>query len=95
MMRIRPEPIESEEEAAFAEAADQEVTFLLMPMATYRECSDRAKIEGCTAAEIVAKALSQYLRPGKDVAGDSPTKIEPSAEPRPEPDIVMKSRRKR
>ena len=95
MMKVRPEPIETEEEAAFNDAAEQEVTFFLMPMATYRLCSERAKSEGCTAADIVGKAISQYLFPDKDGAVDSPTKTEASeSPPRPEPDIVIKRRRR-
>ncbi len=94
MIRIRPEPIETEEEAAFRDAAEQDVTFLLMSMNDYRKCSEQGRKEGCTAAQIVAKAVSQYLRPGKDEAGDSPTKTEsPESPPRPEPDIVVRRRR--
>lgn len=94
MIRIRPEPVETEEEAAFNDAAEQEVTFLLMSMSAYRKCSEQGRKEGCTAAQIVAKAVSQYLRAGKDEAGDSPTKMESSENPsRPKPDIVIRRRR--
>jgi hypothetical protein len=95
MRRIRAKEIETEEEAAFSDAAEQEVTFLLFPMRTYRLCSERAKKEGCTAAQVFERALLQYLREDKDGTDGSSTKIETSDEPsRSEPDLVFTRRRR-
>ncbi len=94
MIKVRPEVIETEEEAALRDAEEQEVTFLLMPMSTYRLLSERARTDGCTAAQVAESAFSQYLRPSKEEAADSPTKTETSESPsRPKPDLVIRRRR--
>jgi len=95
MMRIRPEAIEKEEDDAFGDPPQQDITFLLVPMSTYRLCAERAKIDGCTAAQVFERAILQYLRPVKNDVDDSPTKEEPQSEPpETEPDIVVRRNRR-
>jgi hypothetical protein len=90
MIKIKPEAVDDDE--AFEGAEDQDVMFLLLPMRTYKKCSDRAKEDGCTPAQVFERALLQYLRQNEDERVESPTKSE--APERPEPDIVIRRTRR-
>ena len=95
MIKIKSEVIDGDDDEAFEGAADQDVMFLLLPMRTYKKCSERAKEDGCTPAQVFERALLQYLRPNADGQAESPRKTEPSEKAeRPEPDIVIRRTRR-
>jgi hypothetical protein len=95
MIKIRSEEVEKEDDEAFDGAEVQDVMFLLLPMRTYKKCSERAKEDGCTTAQVFERALLQYLRQNEDEPAESPRKIESSERAeRPEPDIVIRRTRR-
>ena len=95
MIRIKPEVVDNESDEAFDGAADQDVMFLLLPMRTYKRCSERAHVDGCTPAQVFERALLQYLRPNADEQAESPRKTEsPGGAEEPKPDIVIRRKRK-
>ena len=93
MIKIRPEPIEEEDDGAFSGTKEQEVMFLLVPVRTYRKCEERARIDGCTAAQVFERALLQYLRGDKDEVVDSSINRE-SQRDEPKADFIMRRKRK-
>ena len=93
MMKIKAEAMDDEGDEAFEGAGEEDVMFLLLPVRTYKLCSERARVDGCTPAQVFERALLQYLRQNEDGRAESPTKTEEKAD-RPEPDIVIRRTRR-
>lgn len=85
-MKLKGDPI-NESMQTLGEANEQEFTFLLLPIKTYKMIADKAKQEGCTAAQVFEKAVLQYLREG-DQAGKTESVVEKL--PRIEPAMVFR-----
>jgi hypothetical protein len=88
-MKVKADPTD-EASMALGDAPETEFTFLLCPVMTYSIMSEQAQSEGCSVGEVLQKALLQYLRAAHGV--DQPTAE--ISEPRPEPDVVIRRKKR-
>jgi hypothetical protein len=89
-MKVKAELVDDEAAAALGDAPETEFTFLLCPVMTYSILSEQAQMEGCSVGEVLQKALLQYLRAARGM--DQPASE--MSEPRPEPDMVIRRKKR-
>ena len=88
-MRVRTSPPGPDIEEMLGAGGNVEIVPLLVPMATYELILNKASEEGCTAAEVLSRALLQYFAPK---APEPEIQIYQPAQT-PKPVMVMKKRR--
>jgi len=88
-MKVKAE-LTNQATMALGDAPETEFTFLLAPVMTYSILSEQAQLEGCSVGEVLQKAVIQYLRAahGMDQSGAE------MSEPRPEPDMVIRRKKR-
>lgn len=89
-MKIKAEAVD-EIGNALGEAEETEFTFLITPVQTYSILAVQAQREGCSVGEVLQKAVVQYLRS----VHDGGRRVEERSEPMPEPDMVIRRRKRR
>lgn len=72
MIKVRGESQEPGIDKLLGVGGQAELVPVLMPMSTYRLILDRASQDGCTASDVLDRALTQYFAPPKPVAPPPP-----------------------
>ena len=90
-MKVKAEAAGDEASAALGDARETEFTFLITPVETYSVLSEQARMEGCSVGEVLQKAVMQYLRAAHGMDQQSAEASEPA---RPEPDMVVRRKKR-
>ena len=89
-MKVKAEAVD-EAGVALGDTEETEFTFLITPVQTYSILSEQAQLEGCSVGEILQKAVVQYFRS----IHDTERKAETRSENMPEPDMVIRRKKRR